>query len=126
MSEPRCHEIPWEAPVTLLAHIQGFVIKSRHFDGHLLPGRILFSLEGREGPVIARGERQQVTVLLDQKAGDRFSAYCEQRGFKKSTLIARLVREHLDREGFASQPSFLEPPRKRGVRQKPLGPGRGT
>lgn len=28
----------------------------------------------------------------------RFERYCERQGHKKSTLIARLVREHLDRE----------------------------
>lgn len=28
----------------------------------------------------------------------RFEKFCEARGHKKSTLIARLIREHLDRE----------------------------
>lgn len=28
----------------------------------------------------------------------RFEHYCERRGHKKSTLIARLIREHLDEE----------------------------
>ena len=30
----------------------------------------------------------------------RFERYCDARGHKKSTLIARLVREHLEREGY--------------------------
>lgn len=34
----------------------------------------------------------------------RFERFCESRGHKKSTLIARLIREHLDREA----PSVLE------------------
>ena len=38
--------------------------------------------------------------MSDHDAG-RFGAYCEAKGFKKSTLIARLIREHLDRENFA-------------------------
>ena len=41
-------------------------------------------------------ERKKITVLLDPDEGARFEAYCEEWGFKKSTLIARLVREHLD------------------------------
>ena len=35
-------------------------------------------------------------MLLDPDEAARFEAYCEEWGFKKSTLIARLVREHLD------------------------------
>jgi hypothetical protein len=53
-----------------------------------------------------RSGRHQVTVLLDDPDEERFSAYCTQRGFKKSTLIVRLIREHLDREGFATQGSL--------------------
>jgi len=38
-------------------------------------------------------------------AGDseRFGAYCRERGYKKSTLVARLIREHLDSEGFVGR-----------------------
>jgi len=32
-----------------------------------------------------------------------FEQYCESLGFKKSTLIARLIREHLEREGYGAQ-----------------------
>ena len=52
---------------------------------------------------MAREHKKQVTVLLEHQEDRRFSAYCEEKGYKKSTLIARLVREHLDREGFHSQ-----------------------
>ena len=31
---------------------------------------------------------------------ERFNAYCREMAYKKSPLIVRLVREHLDREGF--------------------------
>ncbi len=48
-------------------------------------------------------KRNQVSVLLDQSEYDRFSAYCAEHGFKKSTLIARLIRDHLNREGFDPQ-----------------------
>jgi len=39
-----------------------------------------------------------------------FERYCASLGFKKSTLIARLIREHLDREGYggAQQSRLIE------------------
>ena len=42
----------------------------------------------------------RVQVLLPEEEAERFEAYCKAKGFKKSTLIARLVREFLDRERF--------------------------
>ena len=45
-------------------------------------------------------KRFQITVLLDQEEHSRFKAYCDERGFKKSTLVARLIRDHLDNEGL--------------------------
>jgi len=45
----------------------------------------------------------KITVLLDPAGFDRLSAYCDRQGFKKSTLIARLIREHLDSEDFHVQ-----------------------
>ncbi len=48
-------------------------------------------------------KRIKISVLLDSKEFDRFDAYCQERGFKKSTLIARLIRDHLDESVFDSQ-----------------------
>ena len=45
----------------------------------------------------------RVHVLLPDAEAERFDAYCKEKGFKKSTLIVRLIREHLDRERFAAQ-----------------------
>jgi hypothetical protein len=45
----------------------------------------------------------RIQVLLDGTEAERFDEYCRERGFKKSTLIARLVKEHLDREAFHPQ-----------------------
>jgi hypothetical protein len=42
----------------------------------------------------------RVQVLLNPAEAQRFERYCQSRGHKKSTLIARLIREHLDREGI--------------------------
>lgn len=52
---------------------------------------------------------KRVTVLLDDTESERFSSYCHERGFKQSTLIARLVREHLDREGYPLQAVLFTP-----------------
>ena len=43
----------------------------------------------------------RVTVLLDDEVDARFTDFCQRQGFKKSTLAARLIREHLAREGRA-------------------------
>lgn len=46
---------------------------------------------------------RKVTVLLDFQEFQRFENYCEEHGYKKSTLTARLIREHLDKEAFSTQ-----------------------
>ena len=46
---------------------------------------------------------KKITVLMDEHEFQRFERYCEERGFKKSTLAARLIREHLDHEAFNFQ-----------------------
>jgi hypothetical protein len=58
----------------------------------------------------------KISVLLTPEESARFDAYCEQRGHKKSTLIARLIREHLDREQFAIQAEMFagEPSLRKG------------
>jgi metal-responsive CopG/Arc/MetJ family transcriptional regulator len=45
----------------------------------------------------------KITVLLAEAEFARFDAYCEERGFKKSTLISRLIREYLDSEQYPLQ-----------------------
>lgn len=50
--------------------------------------------------------RQKVSVLLPHEEAHRFEAYCEEYGYKKSTLIARLVRDFLNRENYPTQQRF--------------------
>lgn len=50
----------------------------------------------------------RIQVLLNRPDAERFERFCEERGHKKSTLIARLVRDHLCREGFAVQCELLK------------------
>jgi len=45
----------------------------------------------------------RVQVLMSREEAERFEGYCQERGFKKSTLIARLIREHLDQERYRPQ-----------------------
>lgn len=47
-------------------------------------------------------EVSRVQVLLQLGEAERFERFCRQRGHKKSTLIARLIRDHLDREEAAA------------------------
>lgn len=56
---------------------------------------------------------RKVTVLLDGQEFERFEAYCLERGFKKSTLTARLIREYLDREAFNPQKQLPLPSTQR-------------
>jgi hypothetical protein len=50
----------------------------------------------------------KISVLLEPAEANRFDAYCRSRGFKKSTLIARLIRDHLDSEKFDRQRSLFD------------------
>ena len=45
----------------------------------------------------------RVQVLMSKAEADRFDIYCRKKGYKKSPLIARLVREYLDRETVEPQ-----------------------
>ena len=58
----------------------------------------------------------RVQVLLPEQEANRFEAYCQEKGFKKSTLIARLVREFLAKEHFQHQPELFA--RSRRQREK--------
>ena len=52
---------------------------------------------------MARKAPVKITVLMDQEEFERFDNYCRERGYKKSTLIARLIRQYLDLEGYGAQ-----------------------
>jgi hypothetical protein len=54
----------------------------------------------------------RITVLLPSDEFRRFDMYCKAKGFKKSTLIVRLIREHLAREGYGAQGELFRQPRK--------------
>lgn len=58
---------------------------------------------------MVRSKPNKITVLLCPDEFQRFGTYCETLGFKKSTLIARLIREHLDAARFQAQRSLTHP-----------------
>ena len=41
---------------------------------------------------------RKISVLLDREDYERFDSYCRTRGYKKSTLASKLIRDLLDRE----------------------------
>ena len=54
-------------------------------------------------------KEKRVSVLLTEPEFSRFEEFCEERGYHKSTLIARLIREHLDAERFKMQGTLAFP-----------------
>lgn len=62
-------------------------------------------------------ETIRVQVLLKPHEAARLEAFCNTHGYKKSTFIARIIREHLDRELFPEQQALpLSTPNERGRR----------
>ena len=53
-------------------------------------------------------DQVRVQVLIPKQEADRFFAYCREKGFKKSPLIVRLIREHLEEEAFLLQPELFD------------------
>ena len=51
-----------------------------------------------------REKQNKISVLLSSAEFDRFESFCKAKGHKKSTLVARLIREHLDANGFRPRP----------------------
>lgn len=48
-------------------------------------------------------KQKKITVLLDPAEFEQFDRFCRERGFKKSTLLVRLIRDFLDRETRESE-----------------------
>jgi hypothetical protein len=48
-------------------------------------------------------KQRKISVLLDQNEYERFCAFCKDKGYKKSTLASRLIREFMDSQNYASQ-----------------------
>ena len=58
----------------------------------------------------------RIQVLMPREEADRFDAFCRERAFKKSTLIARLIREHMADEYFTQQQRRFNSPEAHGRR----------
>jgi hypothetical protein len=51
----------------------------------------------------SKKSQTKISVLLSDAEYQRLDAYCRDRGYKKSTLAARLIRQYLDMEGYGAQ-----------------------
>lgn len=51
---------------------------------------------------------RKVSVLLEPDEAERFDAFCRENGFKKSALVARLIREFLQQQQFRAQRPLFE------------------
>lgn len=55
-------------------------------------------------PVSTRSDSPvRMTVLMPSSDFEAFDAYCHEKGFKKSTLVRRLISEHLAQVGYQLQ-----------------------
>jgi hypothetical protein len=52
--------------------------------------------------------KNRVTVLLTNDIFARLEEYCKEKGYKKSTLAEKLIKDHLDKEGAFLQARILE------------------
>jgi hypothetical protein len=65
---------------------------------------------------MAAPRKPKLSLLLDPPLAEIFDSYCRERGLKKSTFIAKLVRDHLQSEGYSFQPDLslgAKPPKKK-------------
>lgn len=64
---------------------------------------------------------KKITVLLEPEEFAEFDRFCLEHGFKKSTLLVRLLRDFLQREAIASDgpmPLFENlDSRQRGIKE---------
>ena len=44
--------------------------------------------------------KRKISVFIPPDLFERFNSYCADQGFKKSPLIARLIREHMEGENI--------------------------
>lgn len=49
----------------------------------------------------------KISVLMPSDEASQFDDYCRREGYKKSTLILRLIREHLDQKKNGQGELFL-------------------
>lgn len=79
------------------------LLTSPHFQPTLLAERFIM-------PEI---KHVKITVLLQPDEFDRFDAFCKEMGYKKSPLVARLIRDYLNNESGNNQISMNEKYEKR-------------
>ena len=81
------------------------------FCGEVLQSRIsehlcvIAGLNPEKAGILMASKKLQtkISVLLSDAEYERLDVYCRDRGYKKSTLVARLIRQYLDMEGYGGQ-----------------------
>jgi hypothetical protein len=58
----------------------------------------------------------RISVLLREDEFALFQQYCDEQGHKKSTLVAKLIRDLLEREHVVSQRQLFVSTEKKGRR----------
>jgi hypothetical protein len=77
-------------------------------------------------------DRQKISVVLSSAELERFNSYCDEKGYKKSTLIRRLIRDYLDLEGqpapddHGNDTADRQPARAGGTRRGGRARGKGA
>jgi len=67
-------------------------------------------------------DKNKISVVLAAGEFGRFSSYCAEMGFKKSSLIVRLIREHMEREGYGAPRALLmNARREHNAARHPIG-----
>ena len=78
-------------------------LRKDRISAHLLAITFLDPVKQAES-VMTKKTQTKISVLLSDAEYARLDAYCHDRGYKKSTLVARLIRQYLDMEGYGGQP----------------------
>ena len=71
----------------------------------------LFSIVSQMYPSLGEDMRK-ISVLLRDDDFVLFEKYCDEQGHKKSTLVAKLIRDLLERERVVSQRQLFVSPEK--------------
>jgi hypothetical protein len=75
---------------------------------HVLTSEDYLVEDVREKTGWSMSDLVRIQVLISPEEAERFDRYCRERGFKKSTLIARLIREYLDTEQYWPQKGLFD------------------
>lgn len=98
----------WRAKLPKMRIIEQICLHLISLDDIWAKGSYCIQIPAQLGKLGVMTSRKKISVLLTESEAKRFESFCIDKGYKKSTLIARLIREHLEKENFQTQLSFLD------------------